>query len=357
MQPRLGRYRGKWYIIWRDGTGTRRSSTGYAAVPENRAAAEIELQHFLADLRRDRSRPRGPVTADRCLSGYFDSHPSVYPRPSLLSFFSNVPTEAIDRKLCQGYAAKRKGMAADTVRTELGILRSALRWAASEGWIAAAPQVWRPQGSDPRDRWLSTAEAQALIAGARAPHIRLFILLALYTGARSGAILDLTWDRVSLDLERIDFNRPGQARSRKRRAMVPIDPDLLPALRTARSAALSDYVVEVAGRKVGSVKKGFAAACERAGLKDVTPHVLRHTAATWAAQAGTEMWEIAGMLGHASSRTTEAVYAKHHPDYLRGATGAVADRLRSAPRVQLNPPPRGKGGTSVKTAKGKRRKS
>lgn len=351
MQPRLGRYRGKWCIVWRDDTGTRRSSTGFDAVPEKRQEAEVELQQHLADIRREGSRPRGLITTDRCLSGYFDAHPDVYPRPSLLSFFNNTLPSHIDEILCKQYAAKRAGMSPSTIKTELGILRSALRWAAKEWKMDPAPEVWRPQGSPPRDRFLTQDEAVALIDGAKAPHIRLFIQLALYTGARSGAILDLKWSRVSFDLKKIDFNIPGVVTSTKRRAMVPMHPDLAEILTTAKKAALSDYVIEFAGGQVGSIKNGFAKACKRAKLDRVTPHILRHTAATWAAQAGVGMWEIAGMLGHASSTTTEAVYAKHTPDHLQKAAGAIGAKLvRSAPQVQVNLIPGGKDGTSGKTA-------
>lgn len=49
------------------------------------------------------------------------------------------------------------------------------------------------------------------------------------------------------------------------------------------------------------------------------------------------MWEIAGMLGHASSAMTEKVYAKHHPDHLKQASEAIASKIRSARWVQLNP--------------------
>jgi integrase len=34
------------------------------------------------------------------------------------------------------------------------------------------------------------------------------------------------------------------------------------------------------------------------------------------------MWEIAGYLGHADSRTTERIYAHHSPDYLERARQA-----------------------------------
>jgi integrase len=57
--------------------------------------------------------------------------------------------------------------------------------------------------------------------------------------------------------------------------------------------------VEWNGRPVHSVDKAFANAVRTARRlsDDVTPHVLRHTAATWLMQAGTDVWEAAGYLG------------------------------------------------------------
>jgi len=82
-------------------------------------------------------------------------------------------------------------------------------------------------------------------------------------------------------------------------------------------------VIEWGGHRVLSIKKGFRAACDRAGLSDVTPHVLRHTAASWMAMAGVPMLEISRYLGHSSVAVTERVYAKLHPDYLKTASEAL----------------------------------
>ena len=57
--------------------------------------------------------------------------------------------------------------------------------------------------------------------------------------------------------------------------------------------------------------------------REVTPHVLRHTAATWLMQAGTDLWEAAGFLGM-SVETLTRKYGHHHPDFLRGARGAFS---------------------------------
>jgi integrase len=69
------------------------------------------------------------------------------------------------------------------------------------------------------------------------------------------------------------------------------------------------------------VKTGFNSAASRAGIPDCTSHTLRHTSATWMAQGGVPLHEIAGYLGHSYERTT-TLYAHHHPDYLQAAKAA-----------------------------------
>ena len=74
------------------------------------------------------------------------------------------------------------------------------------------------------------------------------------------------------------------------------------------------------------IKRSFDAACARAKLTDVTPHVLRHTCGTWLAQRGKDLHTIGGMLGHSDPRTTK-LYTHHHPEHLRDALDAF-DRPR-----------------------------
>jgi integrase len=56
--------------------------------------------------------------------------------------------------------------------------------------------------------------------------------------------------------------------------------------------------VELNSKAVASVRKSFEAAVRAAGLgADVTPHILRHTCATWLMQRGVNPWDAAGFLG------------------------------------------------------------
>lgn len=143
----------------------------------------------------------------------------------------------------------------------------------------------------------------------------------LSTAARVTAVLELTWDRV--DFERRQINLRTGDGQRKGRAIVPMTESLYAALLNARKAALSDYVVEWSGGSVKSIKKGFKAAAVAAGLPDVSPHVLRHTAAVHMAEASISMEEIAQFLGHSDSRITASVYARYSPEHLRKAASAL----------------------------------
>ena len=86
------------------------------------------------------------------------------------------------------------------------------------------------------------------------------------------------------------------------------------------------YFVEWNGKPVSSVKTAMAKAVRLAGIStehgNVTPHTLRHTAATWLMQSGAPLREAAGYLGM-SEKTLRETYGHHHPDYMRGAVEAI----------------------------------
>lgn len=244
-----------------------------------------------------------------------------YTGKAVLDHFGHLRPDQISEETCRAYerARKKAGIKTGSIWTELGHLRSCLRWAAEKARIIAfAPHVYRPQKPAPKDRWLTLAEIERLLAADAEPHINLAIRLMLATAARVGAILDLTWNRVDLERGQIDL-RLDATGPRKGRAVVPINGMLRAALVQAKEAALSDYVIEWAGGPVGSIRTGFERAVASAGLEDVSPHVLRHTAAVHMVAGGIEMSRVAQMLGHSNTAVTERVYGRYAPDHLRDA--------------------------------------
>lgn len=230
--------------------------------------------------------------------------------------------------LTRKYVATRTSATASGVAREIGVLRACLNFAAKEGRITAAPKLVLPATSLViRDRFLSEDEITRLLQAKMSPHLKLFIHLALKTAGRKSAILGLTWDRVDLENRLIDLRDPDISGKRKGRAVVPIGENLHDLLVKSRDSATSRTVVAYAGLKVRDVGQGLKAAGRRAGILGVTPHVLRHTAATHMVRSGVSIWEVAKFLGHSSVTTTERVYAHHKPEYLRDAAQAM-DKFR-----------------------------
>jgi integrase len=319
--PRLCRVAGRdtWHIYHK----RRRISTGCT----DRTQAERVLAQYLAGGSLPSAGTATSIAdnltaylADRVDRGKPGAERLRWAHKPLTRHLGTMPAEQIDPAVCRSYARHRaaEGVSAVTTRTELQALRAALRWRLGE----AAPKIELPPRGQPRDRWLTRAEADKLIAGASGHHVRLFIMLALHTAARRGAILGLTWDRVDLDARRIDYNEPGRERTKKRRARPPINDTLLAALTEAKASAETNFVIEWAGGRVESVKRGFRSATARAGLADVTPHTLRHTAVTWMMQAGVPVWEAAGFAAMTAQMVQE-VYGHHHPDHMAGAAKAL----------------------------------
>jgi integrase len=321
------------YIVWTEGGRSRERSTGTA----DRKLAEAALADFLHLRNRD-SGPRDPaeILVTDVLADYAEERGPETAAPwrigaaikAMVPYWQGKTVANISKVSCRSYVAAR-GRSAGTCRRELGVLRAAVNYAHRVGRLTRAVAVDLPDGADPRDRWLPRREAAALLRAAlREPRVRLhlplFILVGLYSGQRKQAILHLRWPQVDLEAARIDFNAPGARRSNKRRARQPIPRRLLAHLKRARRRGTDlGYVFNENGNRLKDIKRGFATACAKAGLFDVTPHTLRHTCATWLMQRGVPLWEAAGYL-KMTVETLQRVYGHHHPDFLKGASEALS---------------------------------
>jgi len=320
MRPadvRLKLYRGKWYAVWREGGATRRASLRSA----DRGRAERNLAAFLAANSGPRESVADIMTAYLADREGKPSHPRLCDAWKRLGpHFGHLRPAEVTRRVCQEYTAmRRRRVKPGTVIKELSILRAGLRWHDRN----TPAIIEMPRHPPPRDRYLTREEYRALRdAAAPTPHCQLFIVVAYSTAGRAGAALELTWDRVDFARGLVRLATEDE-HGNKGRATVPMTDGLRTALMAAKEAALSPYVIEYGGDRIGSVRKAFHAACQRAGLKDVSPHVLRHTAAVHLAEAGVPMSEIAQYLGHSNMATTFKVYARYSPDYLRRAAAAL----------------------------------
>lgn len=334
-----------WYI--RDGNRMRATGCGAG----DRDGAEKALAEWIAAKHDPRPAPGRVVDTADIVNLYLREVAPRHARPHetagravfLLSHFAGRPAGEIRPADCRAYAAGRGSEAA--ARRELEDLRAAFRFWESEGHPPTGAALWIPPAAPPRERWLTRAEAARLLwalwrareaqdgrptARFTARHTARFVLVALYTGSRAGVILRARMAPVEgepwVDAARGVFHRlgAGERETKKRRPPVRIHPRLLAHIRRwARLGIASEWLIERAGGGVARVSKSFRAGAAAAGLDGVTPHILRHTTATWMMQGGANPWEAGGALGM-STETLERRYGHHHPDHLAGALAALA---------------------------------
>src|SRR5262249_46842642 len=220
--------------------------------------------------------------------------------------FGSMEGERITVADCRAHMAERRraGIKDGTLLTELGHLRIVLRWAEKHRLIDRASHIERPPAPKPKEKYLTRDQVRALIQACEMPHLKLFVHLAYATAGRASALLGLTWDRCYFDRNKIDLEDTTIGRPHKGRAIVPMTTALRAVLAEAQRGALSDYVIEWAGKRVASVKRGIKAAGIKSGAGKVTPHMLRHSAAVCMAEEGIPMEEIASYLGHSDVNTT-----------------------------------------------------
>jgi integrase len=304
----------------------------------------------IADVLNFYATERGPELA----------HPELvaYHMNPLLDFFGDKSCDWISSSSCRDYVKARtagklgRKVVNGTARRELETLNAALNFAYREKKLRFPIPLTFPQKAPSRQRWLTRSEAAALLAGAlgfavvacdigtRQPilwrrvakphyHLARFILVGLYTGTRHEAILQLRWHANTwggwIDLERGVLYRRGHGdlETNKRRTPAPVADRLVPHLKRWHRLTVTGPT-EYYGELIKRQGRAWYSARRRAALDDsVTPHVMRHTCATWLLQKGVPTWEVAGYLG-TSEKVIRDTYGHHSPDHLENARRAFS---------------------------------
>jgi len=318
-----------YWISYTDAAGRRISrSSGYSDHRE----AKAEENQLRADAHRKHS-PYAAKTFDDVMESYLTNRPTeraAYAVKALLPHFAGKLIQTITAADIAAYKTSRD-VSDSTVAKELGTLRAAIRFCNREyDWGLPDPTQGRiPKEPHHRMRWLTKREACKLVTVAQhepqAPYLADLIMVALHTGLRRGELLGLEWSRVDLR-SRVIHLAPEHQKGKKH-STVPLNAPARDALlhRAGYRATIcpdSAWVFTRKGSRIGSIKKSFATACQKAGIEDFHIHDLRHTCGAWMVQAGVPLRTVAEILRHSSISTTMK-YAHLSPDNARAGVEAL----------------------------------
>lgn len=193
--------------------------------------------------------------------------------------------------------------------------QAVLTWASKQRNIRKClPRDWqnpvrltqREAEGNGRTRYLTPEEYRNLQSACRLsawPRLGLLVRLAVTTGARRGALMGLRWCDVDLDAGRAAVGRTKNGSQ----FVLALLPEVVTELRRFAPRQPNDELV-FCGRspfKPMNFSKAYSNALARAGIEGACFHSLRHTHASWLAQSGAELLQIAESLNHKSLAMTK----------------------------------------------------
>lgn len=218
-----------------------------------------------------------------------------------------------------------EGAKPGTVNRHLAVASAVLRHAHKRGWISEVPAIPRMKEPKGRIRFLTHAEARALVdylnAQPRSGHLADMVEFTLATGLREANVTGARWDWITGETLVV----PATESKSGRPIRVPLNSLALEVL-ARRKGKDENWVFTYRGARVRKAgKNGFRAAVEALGWEDVSWHTLRHTWASWHAMAGTPL-QVLMELGGWSSMQMVLRYAHLAPDHLAQFAGKVVEK-------------------------------
>ncbi len=224
----------------------------------------------------------------------------------LCGFFGkDRPLTEVTPVQIESYKIQRQSKIADsTVNRELALLKRmfnlAITWDLYFG-LNPVRKVRFFRESNNRLRVLNPEEEEKLLQNA-IPYLQDLIRFALNTGLRTGEIFSLRWSHVDLQRGILAVFASKTQTIRE----IPINSaarKVLEAWKLNQKNEILFYNPQT-GKPFVDLKAGFALACEKAGIEEVTWHTLRHTFASRLVNSGVDIVTVKELLGHSSISVT-----------------------------------------------------
>lgn len=213
-----------------------------------------------------------------------------------------------------------KPLAPATVNRYRTSLQGVLTWARKKrlmpkGWTNPVTDTERLEEDNARTRYLTNDEYDRLVKMARIScwnKLTALIMMAVTTGARRGALMNLRWQDVDLEVGEAFVQRTKNGEP----FVLVLLPEIISELKRFKGAAKPDELVFCGQNPYRQMNftKAWKRAIKDANLEDgpdVAPkdrlcfHSLRHSHASWLAKQGTPLLAIAESMNHKSLAMTK----------------------------------------------------
>jgi integrase len=234
----------------------------------------------------------------------------------------------ITPELIERYKATRKDAGANpaTINRELACLKTIFNIAILWGKLDSSPakQIRRFPVNNIREKILSDEDMRRLVEAAD-PRIKPVLIIALSTGMRRNEILGLKWQNVHFEGKYIfiEYSKSGKTRQ------IPMNDLIVETLKNIPRVSEFVFYNSKKNKNVSlfAVRDAFLRACEKARIKGLRFHDLRHCAASAMVRKGIDLVTVSKILGHSSIQMTMR-YAHPTPENMRLAINSLGEILK-----------------------------
>lgn len=326
--PRYGSGK-RWRAVWTEPDGTRRTKT-FSLKDE----AKSYLDGVSGQMRGGEyvSSKQGAITVSELAPEWLESKRKLRPgtiaevrgrlNNHVIPRWGSYPINEITHKEIQEWITTLAGGASSVQkahRTLAGILEYAVRTERLQKNLARGIEL--PVEGHAEQRFLTHSEFWTLLKHVD-PHWKDFTSMMFHTGLRMGEGVELRVKDVHLARKRVKVERSAN----RLNGIWVVGPT---KNGEPREAPLTATAVEILERRIQGKKRDelvftnraghqidrtgyrrvFVDAAEASGIGRLTPHDMRHTAASWAISAGASPKLVQLMLGHRSAAITLDIYA------------------------------------------------
>jgi len=323
--------------------------------PAKGATVESFLTFWLENIRANRApnthRQYAWIVADHVLPHLGTKRVDQVTRPMIQALLKNKATQKVKSRAKNASSGPEKTLSRATLRLIRVILHAAFQAAIHDGITTMNPVEHVEVPAEPKKPpiFLDPLQAAALFQAASESELSELFRFMLLTGARIGEATGVRWQDLDLQkgfvrirgqLQRIDGKLTYRAvtKTNQDRA-ISISPSLVEAftklkiVQEVNGMADPEGIVflNAEGRRLDPkfVSKKLACLCIAAKVPVVSPHKLRHTAATVALAETGDLHGVQKMLGHQQVSLTADLYGHATAETLRPVTNAIEKAIRT----------------------------
>lgn len=252
----------------------------------------------------------------------------------LVPFFGKTPLTDISNRQIEEFKATRikAGSSEKTVNNLTAILAKCLATAVEWELLEKVPQIRKLKVPPYKFDFLTKNEEEKLVAAAHGVWKEM-IIFAVDTGVRLGELAALDWASVNLSKKEIAIRKSFTVKhmlapKSNRERYIPMTQRVCDMLIARENKIGLIFCVEpnrplLQNRCLNSLLR----ICQKAGLRPLKWHTLRHTLATRLISNGGSVKAVQELLGHSDIKTTMR-YAHLEPNVLKDTIG-ILDKLQN----------------------------